>query len=468
MINKSEIYIDNSVNKRAVEEFFCQNSHTEIHTLKIIKNGKTMLKIAPKPYSSKDCMQVYSLSKSFSGTAIGILCTDGILSVEDYICDIFPDKIASDCSDNLKELKIKHLLSMNTGHKNSVLEQSIGSDDMLWEMFSKDIEFIPSEHFMYNNGASYILSEIVTKYTNMTLFDFLHLRLFNPLGMNIKKWDSYKNGISQGAIGLYINIDDIAKLGQLYLNGGVWKSKRILSEEWVRNATKKQSDNSGNGTADWSSGYGYQMWVNHIEGYRGDGAFGQLMVVLPKKNIVVAVQALSNDMQKEMDFVLKLLNNIFDENDEKTIVSEKINSYYPIKKCDETIAKKYCGTYISEKNNSGITLVDVTLKNKNVVFSFSNGTKLQNMYFGIGKWSRSVISIKNFRPTLESLVEKNIENEVTFASYCYTENNQLNVYIKFLDCPHNISLNFVRTKDGIRVSKDGVNFLDIRKYKMLF
>jgi hypothetical protein len=287
-------------------------------------------------------------------------------------------------------------------------------------MFSKAVEFIPSEHFMYNNGASYILSEIVTKYTNMTLFDFLYLRLFKPLGMNIKKWDSYKNGISQGAIGLYINIDDIAKLGQLYLNGGVWKSKRILSEEWVRNATKKQSDNSGNGTADWSSGYGYQMWVNHIEGYRGDGAVGQLMVVLPKKNIVVAVQALSNDMQKEMDFVFKLVNNIFDENDEKNIVSEKINSYYPIKKCDETIAKKYCGTYTSNKNNSGITLVDITLKNRNVVFSFSDGTKLQNMYFGIGKWSKNIVSIKNFRPTLEGLVEKNIENEVAFASYCYT------------------------------------------------
>ncbi len=465
MLNKSEIYMDNSINKKAVKEFFCRNSHTEIHTVKIVNNGKTMLRIAPKPYSCRDCMQVYSLSKSFSGTAIGILCTDGVLSVEDYICDIFSDRIPKEHSKNLDKLQVKHLLSMNVGHENSALEQSIGSEDILSDMLSKEIKFNPSEHFAYNNGASYILSEIVTKYSGMSLFDFLYLRLFKPLGMNIKKWDSYKNGISQGAIGLYINIDDIAKLGQLYLNGGMWRSERILSEEWVKNASKKQSDNSGNGTADWSSGYGYQLWINHIEGYRGDGAVGQLMIVLPNKNMVVAVQALTNDMQKEMDFVLKLVNEMNCESSDID-VSDNVDSYYPIRKCDTHILKKYCGTYVCEENNSGITLAEVKINKDNAVFSFSDGKKLQNMYFGIEKWSKSNVSIKNFRPTLESLVEPNIENDIVFASHCYTENNKLCAYIKFLDCPHNITLKFDIIENEITVYKDEKRFLKMKKVNM--
>lgn len=464
MLNKSEIYINEKVNKKAVANFFGRNSHTEIHTVKIIKDGETLVKIVPKPYSCSDDMQVYSLSKSFTATAVGMLVDDGVITVEDYICDIFSDKIQKNHCENLDKLKIKHLLSMNSGHDRSYLEDSIGSEDMLKEMLSKNIEFEPSTHFTYNNGATYILSEIVSKYTGMTVFDFLYLRLFTPLDMSIKKWDAYKNGKSQGAIGLYINVDDIAKMGLLFLNKGKWNGKQIISEKWVEEASKFHSDNSENGTRDWSCGYGYQFWLNSFGGYRGDGALGQVMLILPKTNMVVAVQAFINDMQAEMDWIAEFANNILGDFSDCDIDCEKIiEEYYPVKKCDKTIFEKYSGIYLCENNDFDITVAKISVVNDDIVFSFSDGTKIQNMFFGIDKWSESIVRMKNFRPTLWSLVEKNVENEIRFASHCYSEDGILKVYIKFLDCPYNLGLELRIEENNINIYSEETKILTMKK-----
>ncbi len=464
MLNKSEIYINEKVNKKAVADFFDRNSHTEIHTVKIIKDGETLVKIAPKPYSCSDDMQVYSLSKSFTATAVGMLVDDGVITVEDYICDIFSDKIQKNHCENLDKLKIKHLLSMNSGHNCSPLEDSIGSEDMLKEMLSKNIEFEPFTHFAYNNGATYILSEIVSKYTGMTVFDFLYLRLFASLDMSIKKWDTYKSGKSQGAIGLYINVDDIAKMGLLFLNRGVWNGKQILSEKWVEEASQFHSDNSENGTRDWSCGYGYQFWLNSFGGYRGDGALGQVMLILPKTNMVVAVQAFINDMQAEMDWIAEFANNILADSSDCDIDCEKIiEDYYPVKKCDKTIFEKYSGIYLCENNDFDITVAKISVVNDDLVFSFSDGTKMQNMFFGIDKWNESVVRMKNFRPTILALVEKNVENEIRFASHCYSEGGILKVYIKFLDCPHNLSLELRIEENNVNIYSEERKILTMKK-----
>ena len=145
-------------------------------------------------------------------------------------------------------------------------------------------EFEPGTHFCYNNAATFMLSEIVGKYAGMTVYDFLSLRLFEPLGINNAHWNSFADGNSQGAVGLHVSTDYAAKLGLLYLNKGVYNGRRILSENWIKAATKVWSDTSTNGTQDWTSGYGFQFWKNFRDGFRGDGAFGQLCMVFPSKN----------------------------------------------------------------------------------------------------------------------------------------------------------------------------------------
>ena len=113
-----------------------------------------------------------------------------------------------------------------------------------------------------------MLSEIVRKYTGMTMYDFLSQRLFAPLGIAGTHWNAFADGNSQGAVGLHASADDIAKLGLLYLNKGVYNRKRMLSENWVETATKAWSDNSATGTPDWTAGYGFQFWRNAREGFR--------------------------------------------------------------------------------------------------------------------------------------------------------------------------------------------------------
>ncbi len=183
--------------------------------------------------------------------------------------------------------------------------------DIVKAFMSIEPEYEPGTHFAYNNSGTYMLSEIVTKVTGMTMMDFLSYRLFEPLGITDIRWDTFKSGRNQAAVGLHASADDLMKLGVLYLNKGVYNGKRILSEEWVAAATSIHSDNSNNGTEDWTSGYGFQFWMNAREGYRGDGAFGQLVVVLPERDMVVVEQSYTMDMQKQMAAVYELVDNLY-------------------------------------------------------------------------------------------------------------------------------------------------------------
>lgn len=217
------------------------------------------MRIAPAPYSFEYKQQAYSLSKSFTSTAIGFLVDEGRVSIDDRLVDIFSDVITEKIGTNVKKIRVKHLLSMNTGHKNCILSYICNSDNPVKSFLKFEPEFEPGTHFCYNNAATFMLSEIVGKYAGMTVYDFLSLRLFEPLGINNAHWNSFADGNSQGVVGLHVSTDDVAKLGLLYLNKGVYNGRRILSENWIKAATKVWSDTSTNGTQDWTSGYGFQF-----------------------------------------------------------------------------------------------------------------------------------------------------------------------------------------------------------------
>ena len=177
--------------------------------------------------------------------------------------------------------------------------------DATWarRFLSHPVPFKPGTHFLYNSGATYMLSAIVQKVTGQTVREYLTPRLFVPLGIESPTWVSSPQGINAGAYGLSVRTEDIAKLGQLYLQRGKWNGKQLIPAAWVDEATARQTSNGSSPTSDWDQGYGYQFWRSRHNTYRGDGAFGQYMMVIPEFDAVVAITSGVRDMQSVMNLV---------------------------------------------------------------------------------------------------------------------------------------------------------------------
>lgn len=285
------------------------------------------------PYSPRSRHPLQSLSKSFTSSAIGLAIQEGLLTVNDPVLQFFPDDAPTHPSENLKAMRVKHLLSMNTGHDQDTTERVYqhlyqinvfgpwlhqrkymaahpeSPDDNWPQVFlSLPVAHEPGSWFVYNTAATYMLSAIVTKLTGQSLVDYLRPRLFEPLGIESPFWETDPQGINLGGSGLHGTVEEIARFGQMYLQKGIWNGKRILTEEWISEATSIHSDNSNTQTnPDWTAGYGYQFWRCCYNCYRGDGAFGQFCVVMPEQDAVLAVIGGLLDMQSVLDKVWRIL-----------------------------------------------------------------------------------------------------------------------------------------------------------------
>lgn len=280
-------------------------SKQEFHSLMILRHGHVIAEGWWAPYSSEHRQQLYSASKSFTSTAIGFAVTEGLLSVDDPVIRFFPDVLPAEISENLAALKVRHLLSMSVGHaKDSIMILEASPAGVTWEetFLKQPVVFKPGTQFMYNSGASYMLSSIVKKVTGKTAHEYLRPRLYEPLDIPEATWTENFEGINMGASHLRMRTESLAKFGQLYLQKGKWNGKQVLSEKWIAEATSKQIENGKNDSS-WGFGYGYQFWLNPPGGFRADGAFGQFSMVLPEQDAVVVITSESVDTKTVMQLV---------------------------------------------------------------------------------------------------------------------------------------------------------------------
>lgn len=270
------------------------------HSFMLLRHGHVIAEASWKPFELAFTHTLYSLSKSFTSTAIGLLVKDGKLNIEDSVISFFPGESPAAPEDNLQQMKVKHLLTMNTGHGEDTMPKLRASTNTWVKTFlSQPVAHAPGSHFLYNTGATYMLGAIVYKLTGQTLAAFLGPRLFEPLDIKGYDWEVSPQGLNTAGYGLRVKTEDIAKLGQLYLQKGKWKGAAILSESWVNDATSYQTK-SQEGDGDWAQGYGYQFWRCKPGFYRGDGAYGQFCIVMPEQDAVLAVTSESWNMQKSM------------------------------------------------------------------------------------------------------------------------------------------------------------------------
>jgi CubicO group peptidase (beta-lactamase class C family) len=280
-----------------------------LNSFMLLRHGAVIAEGWWSPYAPEYPHMLFSLSKSFTSTAVGLAVQEERLTVEDRVIDFFPDDLPATVSENLAAMRVQDLLAMATGHVEDTTGALRQREDGNWTaaFLAQPVERQPGTYFLYNSGASYMLSAIVQKLTGQTLTNYLTPRLFQPLGIESPTWESSPQGINVGGWGLNIKTEDIARFGQLYLQKGVWQGQQLIPAAWVAEATAVHSDNSRNENPDWAQGYGYQFWRCRHNAYRGDGAFGQFCIVMPEQDAVLAITAGVANMQAVLDLVWERL-----------------------------------------------------------------------------------------------------------------------------------------------------------------
>lgn len=264
-----------------------------LHSLMVLRHGSVIAEGWWTPYTEQQQHMMFSVSKTVTATAIGIAQDEGLLSVDDPILSFFPSYATPEVSHNVRDVRVRHLLAMATGHDVDTMEimRAQPTEDWVKVFFDVEIMHPPGEHFLYNSGASFVLSALIMSRTGQSPREYLRTRLFEPLGIALPPWETNPRGIPYGASGLRLTTEDLAKIGQLYLQGGIWEGRRILSEAWVADASAKHVSNGVDPDDDWSQGYGYQIWRSKHDSYRFDGRYGQFSFVLPHQDAVVAITA---------------------------------------------------------------------------------------------------------------------------------------------------------------------------------
>ena len=422
-------YVNKKVSNKALNKLFSdfKENNLCLQTISIMKGDELLLRYAPSPYSCSQKREIYSLSKTFTSTIVGIAYDMGYLSDEDYICDYFPELVVDD---SFKKIQIKHVLSMNTGHEECVMNKMSHKGNSYEGFFCVPIKYEPGSHFTYNTGATCLLVSIVERATKRYFMDFANEYLFSKLQINDVYWCTCADGTPQGGTGLHICNDDILKLGKMYLNKGIYNGERILSEEWINKATRFISDNTGNGHLDWCSGYGYQIWLNSNEGYRGDGAHGQLMLVYPERNTIVVIQAMAMNMGLESEIVYDFVCNMLNCDTDELIPL----NYTPIScKGEINPFNKY---YALTKNPAEFEGVNVNINNDALSLTFSTKHGLYTLKAGNGKFIKSVNNCKYITPCLSWLMFCGMyEDVITYSSFTELENGYL-IEIRYDNCPY--------------------------------
>ena len=263
---------------------------TQVLASVIVKDGYIVDEYYKEGRDENSVFLLHSCSKSVTSALIGIAIDRGYIeSVDVPISEYFP-QIAKSGSEYLKQVTIWHLLTHTSGISSAdtdVWEDWRSSENWVDYVLERPVTSEPGTVFSYTTGGTHLLSAILQKATGKTVYDFGREYLFDPVGMDSVQCDTDAQGISDGGNGFYMDVYDMARFGQLYLNGGVWEGRQIIPQEWVQDSTSLQFKRS-TGTAD----YGYQWWVRKFgeqgyDAYFAQGHFGQYIFVVPDLELVI-------------------------------------------------------------------------------------------------------------------------------------------------------------------------------------
>jgi CubicO group peptidase (beta-lactamase class C family) len=256
------------------------------HSATIIRNGHIVADAYFHPFTEGSLHPLASATKSFMATVVGIAIDRGFIeAVDQSVFDWFGDRAVADLDADKEAMTIGDLLTMSAGfecfdepHGPLLLQQMHDSPDWAQFVLDRPMTAPPGTRFAYCSPVSHLLSAIVTQATDTSTSDFARAHLFEPMGITEFNWPTDPQGIDWGHGFLVLSPHDMAKLGYLYLQDGVWDGERLVPSEWIDAATSP-------GVVDY---YGYQWWVEP-DGYCAIGWGGQVTCVYPDDELIVAM-----------------------------------------------------------------------------------------------------------------------------------------------------------------------------------
>ena len=420
-----------------------------VNSVMLMRNGYVISEGWWTPYEANDPHMLYSLSKSFTSTAVGMAVAEGKLNVRDKVISYFPNQLPENLSEHLKELTIHDLLTMSVGHTHETAKSfSWEADQPLTKLFlSLPIEHKPGEHFWYNTPATYMCAAIVEKVTGEKLVNYLQPRLFEPLGIERPLWSESPQGIAHGGFGLNVRTRDIARFGQLYLQKGKWKGKQLIDPDWIKQATSKQVSNGTNPNNDWNQGYGYQFWRCRHNCYRGDGAFGQFCIVMPEHNAVLAITSGAADMGAIMkvawdELLPSFKNETIDANpaEHRKLIDalDSLQLPTPVGSESSKIAAKVSGHEMHFADNpQGVRWMSIDFEPEAAQLVVYAGDKEHAINCGYRNWIRNRID-HQFGPDSR---DSNHDYGVA-ASGAWTDDDTFSMKLCMYETPYTLTLDF--------------------------
>ncbi len=354
-------------------------SKTEFHSFMLLRHGKVIAEGWWNPYNANLRHTLYSCSKSFTATAIGFAVQEKRLSVDDKVISFFPNDLPDTVSAWLKELTVKDVLMMSDGMEPDP-SFAVAAKDTNWVkgFLAVPIKHEPGTQFLYNSLGTFMLSAIVQKVTGQSTLDYLKPRFFEPLGIEGEDWETTLQGINTGGWGLRLKTEDMAKFAEFFLQKGNWNGKQILPASWIEEASTMKimqdpnAPQSKKDSSDWLQGYCYQMWRCRHNAFRGDGAFGQFMIVMPDQDAVLAITAETPDMQEEINLVWQYLLPAFKENKLPANAAADARLKEKIKSLALPMPAKHVESFAKTINGKTFTASSNNMHLQNVSFNFLN------------------------------------------------------------------------------------------------
>ena len=436
-----------------------KKSNIELHSLMMLRHGKVITEIWNSPYRADLKHSLYSCSKSFTSTAIGFAVNENKLSVNDKVISFFPNDLPEVITANLAELKVKDLLTMSVGQDPEPTWTSIEETDWVKSFLSKQIINKPGTKFLYNSLATYMLSAIVQKVTGQKLLDYLTPRLFEPLGIEGEDWETDPKGINTGGWGLRLKTEDLAKFAQFYLQKGNWNGVQLLPAAWIEEATTFKIDNSRpdmpveqKQASDWAQGYCYQFWRSRNNSFRGDGAYGQDILIFPDQDAVIIITAESPDLQGEMNLVWQYLFPAINaipsvigskvmQDSLKNLIAD-LSLPLPGKTSNPALIEKISGkTFYCTPNEKFIRNLTFNFTNDICTVALKSDSSDYNLQFGNG--SRVAYETKRIGPDLFYKAKAHNSNISAFkvnGNYRWINDSILELNSRYIESPHTETL----------------------------
>jgi CubicO group peptidase (beta-lactamase class C family) len=378
-----------------------------LHSVMVARNGQVVAEGWWAPYTPDLNHWLFSLSKGFTSTGVGIAIGEGRLNLDDAVISFFPDEAPKAPSENLKAMTVRDLLKMTHGHKGNADRKVMRSDDPAWtrNWLAFDVAHTPGTRWAYSNSVTYMLSAILQKVTGERLVDYMKRRLFDPLGITKPIWDESPEGVSLGGSGLRVRTEDVLRLGQLYLQNGKWEGKQIVPESWVAEATKVQATPPPNDPMP-GMGYYFMVFPDH-EAFGAGGLFGQSCTVVPNTNGVVAITAgvRHGRMQTIDELVWKHLSPAMgasplaeDEVASVALVDKMRSLSLPVQegRPDSPLAGTVSGRkFAFPENDRGITSLTLEVNADRTVLTLADSRGEHQITCGQGEWTTGRTSFEH-------------------------------------------------------------------------